>query len=177
MTGIEQARKSSARASASCGFPTSVRSPQSTSASARCEISVNSSRRTGVRSSLTWRSPIAAKVSPLDFALISDLALISSLTTFTDIGKSPLIDGLLVVDLRQQAATADLPARRRQIELALQSVEQFVHQPARNMVALARVDPTKVENVLEQHLPMQIHVGEQSMPIDPIMLLEDEVGY
>src|SRR5260370_19167269 len=111
---MEQARKSSARTSASRGLPTSVRSPQRTSTSALVEISANSSRNNDVRSSLTCRSPMAANVN------MSDLAGMSSLTLLTYVGEAPFFDGRLVIHLRQHSAPPYLHTwgRHRAITLA-----------------------------------------------------------
>src|SRR5215813_5422909 len=169
MTGIEQARRSSARTSASRGLPTSVRSPQSTSTSALAEISANNSRSSELRSSLTCRSPMAAKVNA------SGLAGMASLVPLAHIGKPPLLDGCRVVDLREHSTAADLHERGRQLELPLEPADELVHQPARHAVALARIRPTEVEQVHQEHLPVQVHVAEQTSPIDPLVLFEDEV--
>src|SRR5262249_28846625 len=163
---MEQARKSSARTSASRGLPTSVRSPQRTSTSALVEISANSSRYNDVRSSLTCRSPMAAKVRS------SDVAGIGSPVHLTYVGEAPFLDGHLVVDRRQHSTVACLHTRRWQIELLLEPTEQFVHEPARHLFALARIGPAKVEKMDQKHFPMQVHIAQETPPIDPIMLLE-----
>src|SRR6266480_1216862 len=147
MTGIEQARNSSARTSASRGLPTSVRSPQSTSTSALAEISANSSRSIEVRSSLTCRSPMAAKVNA------SGLTDMASLAPLAHVGEPPLFDGRRIVDLREHSTAADLHARRRQLELSLEPADELVHEPARHAFALARIRPTEVEQVYQEHLP------------------------
>src|SRR5215475_8391976 len=169
MTGIEQARRSSARTSASRGLPTSVRSPQSTSTSALAEISANSSRSSGPRSSLTCRSPMAAKVNA------SGLASMASLDPIAHVGESPLLEGSRIVDLRKHSTAADLHARSRQLELSLEPADELVHEPARHAFALARIGPTEVEKMYQEQLPVQVHVAEQTPPIDPIVLLEDDV--
>src|ERR1044072_4697129 len=169
MTGIEQARRSSARTSASRGLPTSVRSPQSTSTSALAEISANSSRRSELRSSLTCRSPMAAKVNA------SGVADMASLVPLAQVGEPPLLDGRGVVDLREHSTAADLHARRRQLELPTEPADELVHDPARHVSALAGIGQTEVEKVHEENLPVQVHVGEQTPPIDPVVLLEDDV--
>src|SRR5262245_18600742 len=158
---MEQARKSSARTSAARGLPTSVRSPQRTSTSALVEISANSSRYNDVRSSLTCRSPMAAK----------DVAGIGSPVPLTYVGEAPFLDGHLVVDRRQHSTLACLHTRRWQIELLLEPTEQFVHEPARHLFALARIGPAKVEKIDQKHFPMQVHIAQETPPIDPIMLL------
>src|SRR5947209_5413046 len=152
MTGIEQARNSSARTSASRGLPTSVRSPQSTSTSALAEISANNSRSSELRSSLTCRSPMAAKVNA------SGLAGMTSLVPLAHVGEPPLLDGRGVVDLREHSTAADLHARGRQLELPLEPADELVHEPARHAVALARIRPTEVEQVYPEHLPVQVRV-------------------
>src|SRR5262249_20735104 len=118
-TGIEQARRSSARTSASRGLPTSVRSPQRTSTSALVEISANSSRTKDVRSSLTCKSPIAAKVN------VSGLPAMASPALLACVRKTPFLDRRLVVDLREHPPAAYLHARRRQVQLSLESAEQL----------------------------------------------------
>src|SRR6266699_1908379 len=166
---MEQARKSSARTSASRGLPTSVRSPQRTSTSALVEISANSSRNNDVRSSLMCRSPMAANVN------MSDFAGMSSLTLLTYVGEAPFFDGRLVIDLRQHLTTAYLHTWGRQVELSLEPTEQLVHEPARYVFALARISPAEVEKMDQEHFPVQVHVAEKTPPIDPIMLFEYEV--
>src|SRR5215211_6043059 len=167
MIGIEHARRSSARISASFGLPVSVRSPHRTNTSAACEISPNSSRNDCVLSSFTCRSPSEATLST---ALI-----IAPLSFPADVGEAPVLHGDLVVDAREHAAAADLHLRRRQLPLVPQSVEQLVHQPARHMIALGRINPAEIEEVHQQHLPVQLHIREQAPPIDLVMLLEDDV--
>src|SRR5215216_3178486 len=100
MIGIEHARRSSARISASFGLQVSVRSPHRTNTSAACEISPNSSRNDCDLSSFTCRSPSEATLST---ALV-----IAPLPYPVDIGHAPLRVGDLVVDAREHAATADL---------------------------------------------------------------------
>src|SRR5438270_11377267 len=109
MTGIEQARRSSARSSASLGVPVSVRSPHSTSTLAVCEISPNSSRNEFVLSSFTCRSPMVATLSLA--------SVIAPFSFAADVGETPVFHGNLIVDSREHAAAADLHLRRRQLEL------------------------------------------------------------
>src|SRR5215475_1577061 len=165
--GTEQARNSSARISASFGLPNSVRSPHRTSTSAVREISPNSSRSAGGLSSLTCRSPSEATLSLL--------FVIAPFSFAAHVGEPPFVDGDLVVDAGEHAAAADLHLRRRQFELVLEAIEQLVHQPARNMVALGRIDPAEVEQVHQQHLPVLLHVGQQPLPVDGLVLREDEM--
>src|SRR5262245_60938942 len=163
---MEQARRSSASTSASRGLPTSVRSPQRTSTCALAEISANRSRNNEVRSSLTCRSPMAAKVNA------SELAGMSSLTRLAYVAKTPFSNRRLVIDRREHSTAAYLHARGRQVELPIETAEQFVHEPARHVVAFARVSPTEIEKVDQQHFPVQVHVIEETPPIDPLVLLE-----
>jgi hypothetical protein len=60
--------------------------------------------------------------------------------------------------------------------LCFQSIDQLVQEPARHALALARIRPAKIEKMRQKHLPVQLHVGEQTPPIDLLMLPEDEVG-
>ena len=57
----------------------------------------------------------------------------------------------------------------------LQPSEQLVHEPARDMLALARIGPAIIKKMNQKHLPMQVHVAEKAPPIDSIVLLEYEV--
>src|SRR5919197_45223 len=167
---MEHARRSSARTSASRGLPTSVRSPQRTSTSALVEISANSSRPSGERSSRPCRSRMAAKVT------VWGSAAISSLAPLVRLGEAPVLDRRLVIDVREHSPAAYFDARGRQLELPLEAAHQLVHEPARHVFALTRIGPTEVEQMHQEHLPVQIHVGEEAPPIDAIVLLEDEVN-
>src|SRR5262249_11021538 len=129
-----------------------------------------SSRSSGVRSSLTCRSPMAAKVNA------SGLAGMTSLAPLTHVGEPPLLDGRRVVDLREHSTAADPHARGWQCELPLEAADELVHEPARHAFALARISPTEVEQMHQQHFPVQVHIAEQTPPIDPIVLLEDDVN-
>src|SRR5438552_14742855 len=130
-----QARKSRARTSASRALPTSVRSPQRTSAWAFDAISGSRSRNKDVASSLTCRSPMAAKVS------LSEVAAMISALVLIRVGEAPLCDVGRVVDLRKHPAAANLDARRRQLELLLEPEAQFVDEPARHALPLGGIDP------------------------------------
>src|SRR5262245_32605022 len=113
----------------------SVRSPHSTITLAALEISPNRSRSAGGLSSLTCRSPSEATLS---------LPLVIAPFSFpSHIGESPIVHGDLVVDAGEHAAAADLHLRRWKLELVLEPVEQLVHQPARNVIALGRIDPAE----------------------------------
>src|SRR5215203_3616565 len=177
MTGMAQARRSSASISASAGLPRSVRSPVSTSASASREISAKSSRKLEEPSSFTCRSPIAATRSvPLRPALPLP-SVIAPLALAPDIGEAPLLHVDLVVDAREHAPAADLHLRRGQVELLVQTLEKLVQEPARDLVALRRIDPAEVEDVRQQHLPMHFHVGEEPPPVDLVVRLENGVRH
>src|SRR5262249_56277216 len=88
------------------------------------------------------------------------------------VAKPPLSNRRLVIDRREHSTAAYLHARGRQVELPLETAEQLVHEPARHMLALARVSPTEIEKMDQQHFPVQVHVIEKTSPIDPLELLE-----
>src|SRR5262249_38939321 len=81
--------------------------------------SANSSRTKDVRSSLTCKSPMAAKVN------VSGLLAMASPALLACVRKTPFLDRRLVVDLREHPPAAYLHARRRQVQLLLESAEQL----------------------------------------------------
>src|SRR5215207_3194009 len=160
---MEHALRFSARISACFFVPVSVRSPQRTSASAALETSAKRSRKSEpVCVSLTWRSPMAA-------ILIRAVASSSAIAPFsfpTDVGEPPVGHRHRIIDARQHAAAAYFHVRRRKLELVLQAIEKLVHEPAGHAVALRRIDPSEIEKMDEQNLPVHLHVVEETPPID-----------
>src|SRR5215831_9086220 len=106
------------------------------------------------------------------FLLCSAIAL---LLVAVGIGKAPFPDRDLVIGAGEHPAAAGPDARSGQRALALEPLDQLPEQPGRHLISLARVDPTEIEDVHQQHLPMQIHVSEQPPPIDMLMLLENDM--
>src|SRR3954466_16014129 len=122
---------SSARISASVVLPKFVRSPQSTRTSALLEISVNSSRYGATLSSCTWRSPIAATRS------LPSVPVAILLFKIADrVGEAPLLDVHRIVARGKDAPAADAPARPLDVLLVVQPLEQLIHQPPGNAMAL-----------------------------------------
>ena len=60
-------------------------------------------------------------------------------------------------------------------QLRVQPLEQLVHHPARDQVALARVDEAEVEHRDEQHFPVQLHARDELRPVDVLRSLQDHV--
>src|SRR5262245_11876859 len=116
----------------------------------------------------TWRSPVAAMRTRLSVVLM--LA--------TQHVRKPPSDYISdVVHFGEQASTAHSRARCGKSDLLLQSSQQFVEQPARDVFSLRRIDESKIEEMHQQHFPILIHVGEQKLPVDLRMLFEDEVRH
>src|SRR6266404_9131281 len=97
---------------------------------------------------------------------VPDLLAIRQLAVVANVDKAPFLDGHLVIDTRERAAAANIGQRKRKIDLPPEPTDQLVHQPARNKMAPRRVYPAKIEDVSEQHLPVQVHVCEEAVPVD-----------
>src|SRR5947209_784020 len=106
---------------------------------------------------------------------VPGLLAIRQLAVVADVDKAPFLDGYLVIVARKHAAAANIGQRKRKIELALEPANQLVHEPARDKMAPRRVYPAKIEDVSEQHLPVQVHVCEEAVPVDLTVLLENDV--
>src|SRR4029450_4761263 len=91
------------------------------------------------------------------------------------VGEAPVLDRLAVIDLREHSPAAYFDAWGRQLELSLEAAGQPGHGRARRVFARARISPTEVEEMHQEHFPAQVHVAEEAPPIDAIVLLEDEV--
>ena len=92
------------------------------------------------------------------------------------VGEAPFGDVDPVVLGGEQPAAADPGLRQRQVGLLVRAQQQLVDQPARDPVALGRVDEAEVQEVHQQHLPILLHVGQQPLPVDPLALAQDQMG-
>src|SRR5688572_16016182 len=109
--------------------------------------------------------------------MVSMLSLMPFLEAAADdVGEAPFGDVGNVIARADQAAPADVDAGRRQLGLGVEPVDQLVVEPARDEVALGRVDEAEIEDVDEQDLPIELHRGEQAPPVYLLGFLEDGVG-
>src|SRR5215208_2716049 len=90
-------------------------------------------------------------------------------------GKSPLLDVDSIIARAEYAASAHAFSRPLDRRLIAKALEQLVKQPLRHRVTLARIDDAEVEDRHQQHLPIELHVGEQPLPVHAVMALEDHV--
>src|SRR5438067_6079317 len=99
--------------------------------------------------------PLAASVAAILLFEIAD-----------GIGEAPLVDVHRIVARGEDAAAAHSSARPFHFCLVMQPLEQFVHQPSRDAMAFTRVDEAEVEERDQQHLPIELHVAEETAPVD-----------
>src|SRR5690606_19838531 len=83
----------------------------------------------------------------------------------------------LEVSRREHAPPANARVRRWQPTLVHQPIEKLVNEPAGDLFALARIDEAEVQEMDQQHLPMNFHVLEQALPVNFIIRAQDQVGH
>src|ERR1700716_1896482 len=92
-----------------------------------------------------------------------------------DVQKAPFLGRTSVIGTGKQPPAAEFRRRWRPFPLPTQSVKKIVKQPIWNGISLARIDPTKREQMTKQYLPMWLHGHDQAVPIDCLSLLKNEM--
>jgi hypothetical protein len=92
-----------------------------------------------------------------------------------DVQKAPFLGRTSVIGAGKQPTAAEFCRRWRTFPLPPQSFKKIVKQPIRNGISLARIDPTKHEQMTKQYLPMWVHVHDQALPFDCLSLLKNEM--
>ena len=92
-----------------------------------------------------------------------------------DVQEAPFLGRTPVIGAGKQPTAAEFGRRWRTFPLPPQSFKKIVKQPIWNGISLARIDPTKREQMTKQYLPMWVHVHDQALPIDCLSLLKNEM--
>jgi hypothetical protein len=92
-----------------------------------------------------------------------------------DVQEAPFLGRTSVIGAGKQPTAAEFRRRWRTFPLPTQSFKKIVKQPIWNGISLARIDPTKREQMTKQYLPMWVHVHDQALPIDCLSLLKNEM--
>src|SRR4030095_4157998 len=116
------------------------------------------------------KSPSAATRS------LSGLPSTSLILSSDNVRKSQLGNIDRVIRYRKHAPATHFHLRGWQLELVLQTGNQFMHQPAWNLFSLGRVNESEVQQVDQQDFPILLHRRQQALPIDFLMLDQYEMG-
>src|SRR5436853_804711 len=107
-------------------------------------------------------------------ANVNELASSFIAALVVDVQKAPLLGRTSVIGAGKQPTAAEFRRRWRTSPLLSQSFKKIVKQPIWNGISLARINPTKLEQMTKQYLPMWVHVHDQALPIDCLSLLKNE---